>query len=42
MLSGLSSLKSTVDKSVSALVDLSKLSDVVKIMLLKKIYEMLR
>ena len=36
MLSGLSSLKSTVDKLVAAPVDLSKLSDVVKNNVVKK------
>ena len=40
--SNLSNSKSTGDKLVPVLVDLSKLNDVVKMILLKKIYIMLR
>ena len=40
--SNLSSLKSKVDKLVPVPADLSELSDVVKLMLLKKMYIMLR
>ena len=40
--SNLSNSKSTVDKLVPALIDLSKLNDVVKMILLKKMYIMLR